>query len=222
MLAYAASRPVLVDRSPHPNTMLLIIGAHVAVLAAVMSAKMEVQRHRPTPTTVVSIPLPPEPPPNTLPEQPRSQPTVRPSTDHSHVIVKTPPNADQPEVDTTASGYDPGQLTGASTVGAEVAQAVVKPPAPTGARLLTPASELKPPYPASKLLNEEEAVLTLKLTIDADGRVTSVEPVGHVDAIFLEAARRHLIAHWRYAPATQEGHAVGSTAVVTLHFELNG
>ena len=28
MLAYAAHRPVPIDRRPHPNTMLLIIGAH--------------------------------------------------------------------------------------------------------------------------------------------------------------------------------------------------
>ena len=88
--------------------------------------------------------------------------------------------------------------------------------------MLTPASELKPPYPPSKLLNEEEATLHLKLTIDATGRVIAVDPVGRTDAAFLEAARRHLIAHWRYKPAMDEGRPVASSEVITLRFELNG
>ncbi len=68
MLAYAASRPVAVDRKPHPNAMLAIIAVHVALLAVVMSAKMEFQRHRPDPPIVVDpIPIPQPPPPNPMP-----------------------------------------------------------------------------------------------------------------------------------------------------------
>ena len=91
-----------------------------------------------------------------------------------------------------------------------------------GPRLATPASELRPAYPPSKLASEEEAVLRLRLTIDANGRVTAVDPVGAADRAFLEAARRHLIAHWRYKPATEDGHAVASSAVITLRFVLDG
>jgi protein TonB len=89
-------------------------------------------------------------------------------------------------------------------------------------RLLTPSSELKPPYPESKILSEEEAVLTLRLSIDERGRVIGVDPVGRADIAFLLAARRHLIAHWRYQPATDDGHAVASSTVITLRFELDG
>jgi protein TonB len=98
-------------------------------------------------------------------------------------------------------------------------------PTPTvrvDARLLTAASDLKPPYPPSKLASEEEAVLRLKLTIDERGRVVAVEPVGRADRAFLESARRHLIAHWRYRPATEGGRAVSSSAVITLRFQLDG
>jgi protein TonB len=80
---------------------------------------------------------------------------------------------------------------------------------------------LRPPYPESKLANEEEAVLHLRLGIAADGRVTSVEPVGRADPVFLDAARRYLIAHWRYSPATVDGRAVASTEVITLSFRLD-
>jgi periplasmic protein TonB len=49
-----------------------------------------------------------------------------------------------------------------------------------------------------------------------------VDPVGRADGEFLAAARRHLIAHWRYAPATDDGRAVGSTTTITLRFQLDG
>jgi protein TonB len=63
-------------------------------------------------------------------------------------------------------------------------------------------------------------VLRLNLTIDERGRVVAVDPIGRADGTFLEAARRHLIAHWRYRPATEDGRAVSSTLAVTLRFQL--
>jgi protein TonB len=90
----------------------------------------------------------------------------------------------------------------------------------TGPRFATPASALRPPYPQSKVAREEEAALKLRLTIDERGRVTAVEPVGTADPVFLEAARRHLLAKWRYKPATEGGRAVSSSTVITLRFEL--
>jgi protein TonB len=87
---------------------------------------------------------------------------------------------------------------------------------------VTPASDVKPPYPPSKLRDGEEAALRLKLTIDERGRVTGVEAVGPADPVFLAAARRHLIAHWRYRPATEDGRAVATSTLVTLRFELAG
>ena len=53
-------------------------------------------------------------------------------------------------------------------------------------------------------------MLRLKLTIDPRGRVIAVDPVGKADPAFLAAARRHLIAHWRYKPATEDGRAIAS------------
>ena len=51
-------------------------------------------------------------------------------------------------------------------------------------------------------------MLKLRLSIDHRGRVVAVEPVGRADRAFLAAARRHLIAKWRYKPATEDGRAV--------------
>lgn len=222
MLAYAAHRPVAIDRHPHPNTMLLIIGVHVALIAAVMSARMEIQGRRPPDPPLIRIPLSPEPPPR--PEaiskvQPRA--LIAPAPDREHPVIKDHSPDLLPPIGGGGAADDgslvPGEVVQVPTVPHQAAHAD-----PTVPRLLTPAAQLKPPYPAEKLLNEEEAVLTLKLGIDAQGRVTSVDPVGAADVVFLNAARRYLIAHWRYAPATRDGSAVPSTTLVTLHFELNG
>jgi hypothetical protein len=52
--------------------------------------------------------------------------------------------------------------------------------------------------------------------------VIAVDPVGRADRVFLEAARRYLIAHWRYQPASEDGRSVASSITVTLRFELDG
>ncbi len=88
------------------------------------------------------------------------------------------------------------------------------------ARFITPADRVRPPYPAAKESRGEEARLRLSLAIDPRGRVTSVTPVGTADAVFLEAARRHIVRHWRYQPATEGGTAIASTIIVSLTFTL--
>lgn len=218
MLAYAASRPAPVERRPHPNTMLAIIAAHVAVVAVVMSAKMDLPEiiKRPPPT-IFWVPTPKDPPPNPQPR--RSQQQARnTSVDEIEPIVTTLPPRGEP-LD-PPSRLDPGTILGGANVITELPppHSVVK----LGPQLVTPAYELKPPYPASKLVTEEEATLRLRLLIDEHGRVTAVDPVGSADRIFLEAARRYLIAHWRYKAATEDGRAVASSMVITLRFQLDG
>ena len=220
MLAYAAKRPAVVDRRPHPNALLAIIAVHVALLAVVMSAKMDLPRHVfDRPPKIFWVPKMPDPPPPN-----GTQKTVAHQTswiDHpsTHVKVRT---ADIPPTG-AHEGAEPKSGGGPEVlVGPEVQTRMEPLPASSGPLLVTPASELKPPYPPSKLLNEEEASLTLKLTIDDKGRVVAVAPVGRADAAFLEAARRHLLAHWRYKPASEGGRPVASSAVITLRFELNG
>jgi protein TonB len=51
--------------------------------------------------------------------------------------------------------------------------------------------------------------------------VVAVEPVGRADPAFLAAARRHLLAQWRYKPATEDGRAIASSTTITLRFELD-
>jgi len=215
MLAYAANAPRNAERASSPNAMLGIIALHVAVVAAVMSAKMDLpSRLWQPPIIVETIPAPKPPPPEPV-TTPRTQPD-HPTFTQPQVVVPLP---DLQVIDPTPSRPIIDSLPGPSVD--PTPRIEQTPTVRSGARLLTAPSELKPPYPQAKLLAEEEATLKLRLTIDERGRVIAVDPIGRADPVFLEAARRHLIAHWRYRPASEGGRALSSTEVITLRFQLD-
>ena len=222
MLAYAAHRRSLAQRRPAPNAMLVIVAVHVAGIAALMSSKMDLPMPRVIPPTIVDLIREDDPPPpRDLP--PRDAPVPQSTLDFPPPRVPTPPLDDQRVDPTPLPLPDLGKIIGPSVDPLPKADPLPSPaPVRVAARLITPASRLKPPYPASKLASGEEALLRLRLTIDAAGRVTAVEAVGPADRAFLEAARRHLLANWRYRPATQDGRALATTTVITLRFQLEG
>ena len=207
--------PAFVDQKRHPHALLMILGAHAAVIAAVMMAKGYVPIRLPDPpTTIELINEPPPPPENPLPPQPQDH---RSTIDHPTTPIPIPPTNDL-NIDTTPlPPLDPRPI-----IEPPPTRVIPTPPVRTGPRFLTRESDVKPPYPASKLRDGEEAVLRLRIAIDERGRVTVVEPVGAADPVFLAAARRHLIARWRYQPAMEDGHPVPTSTVITLSFQLNG
>lgn len=209
--------PAYADRKRHPRALMLIVAGHAALLAAVMTAKIDISgTFTPTKTDVKLIPVPPEPAQN--PPEPKQAPRQSVIDTVPRVVPVPQPNL--PRLDTTPMPLplpDPGLVIG-PVPSPDTRPAPV--PVRTGPRFITPDSRLKPPYPQQKLRLEEEAVLRLRLSIDERGRVAAVEPVGRTDPVFLAAARRHLIAHWRYQPATEDGRAVASSTVITLRFQL--
>ena len=219
-MATYAPVPAFAERKRHPRALILIVAGHAALLAAVMAAKMDVaQRFIPTVTDVTLIPLPPDPPKQPPPDRPAQQ-QPRSSIDRPVVVVPVPAPPDTPLVDTSPIPVpDPGPLVGPGTQ--PTPQPKPQPLARTGPRFATPESQIRPPYPASKIARDEEASLRLRLHIDAAGRVTAVEAAGSVDPVFFAAARRHIIARWRYEPATEGGRAIASSTVITLQFKLD-
>lgn len=223
MLAYAANRPDPAGRRSSPNVMLFIVAAHIAAIAALMSAKMDL------PIPLIDKPLridlvPELPPPPPVEDHHAGKPThpvqneqvYRPDR---HVVTDA---TDGSQVDTTDKAVLDDSLTIGKSVDPPTPVKVTPIPVQAGPMLLTPASQLRPPYPEMKLLNEEEADLRLRLTIGADGRVTAVDAVGRADPVFLEAARRYITGHWRYRPATVDGRAIATSLVISLSFRLDG
>jgi protein TonB len=205
--------------------LLLVAAGHVVAIAILLTARSEyINNPKADPPDVIFIdpvkPPPPPPPPTMDQAQPQKSP---PSTlDRPTVIIPTPvPARDPIAVGPPVTTFDP--VIGNSV---EPQPLILPDPRPVpaivrkAARFITPADLVRPPYPASKERLGEEAKLRLSLAIDPNGRVTSVTPVGAADSAFLEAARRHIVRHWRYQPATEGGTAIASTIVVTLTFTL--
>jgi protein TonB len=221
MLAYAANRRLIGKRQSSPNALLLVISAHVALLALAMSAKSEFSPHVPHTRPLIDIPVPPLPPPPNKPQPKDSQPEAKNDwIDHTATKVPLPPPPPQPPLDGGGTTVEPGG-GGTGTI-PDFPQPPHVAPVRHDPQLLTPPWQLKPPYPASKLASEEEATLRLRLTIDPNGRVTAVDPVGNADREFLDSARRYILSHWRYQPANEDGRAIASTITVTLQFQLDG
>lgn len=219
MLAYAPRTA----RSGSPRTLMLVAAGHALALALLLTARSEyANKPKGDPTDVIFIdPLKPPPPPPPSPDPVPPRQPMQSTIDRPPVIVPTPGPAADPIADGPAvTSFDP-------VIGNAVEpQPAIIPdlPAPAivrkAARFITLADRVRPPYPASKQSQGEEAKLRISLAIDANGRVSSVTPVGAADPAFLEAARRHILRHWRYQPATEGGTAIASTIVVTLTFTL--
>ena len=221
MLAYAANRPRVGESQSSPNTLLFVACGHIALLAVAMSVKMALPPRvtdPPTPFIRISVQKPPPPRPvdhrqAQRPTEPTEQPALQPPMPTAGPQVPLDPN---PSLGPPATA-DPGPVP--------LPPLPFPPPQPVGvsraAQLLTPVTDLRPPYPQTKLLAGEEATLKLRLTIDESGRVVAVDPVGRADPVFLSAARRHLLAHWRYKPAMKDGRVVPSSIVISLRFELD-
>lgn len=227
MLAYAAHRRQ--QRKLSPTALALIIGAHAAALAVLISAKIDVTAGPvPTPMIIENIPLPTDPPPLPPPPEPRSEPrTQAPQPSHLDLpppVIDTPVAGPAIDLDPppTAIVPDIRPIIDAPLGDPVIADPPSRPAPPVriAANLVTPPDLLRPPYPESKRQGEVEAALRLRLSIDERGRVTAVEPVGAADPEFLASARRHLIRHWRYRPATEGGRPVASMLVITLRFQL--
>lgn len=220
MLAYATDDRGAARRSHSPTALALILAGHAALIAAVLSARMDLRiaDYLPNPD-VYDVPVapPPEPevPPQPQPDRPAPQDSF---IEQPHKLVDMGPRLPSLPLDNDPVFRDvvPSPGSGAATLPDPPRHVPVK----LAARFATPADALKPPYPNDKLRAEEEATLRLRLTIDARGRVTAVEPVGAADPSFLAAARRHILRAWRYKPATEDGVAVTSSTVITLSFRL--
>lgn len=218
-----ASTQGFADQGRHPRALMFIVGGHAVLVAAVMTVKMDViPAIDPTRTVVELIqevkpppPLPPEPVP------PKSEHPVQPQNSQIDLQMPIVPI---PAADPVEFAASLPQLPSPGPIGSGT-ESIANPtpkldPVRVAARFATPDSLLRPPYPDDKARLEEEGTLRLRLSIDERGRVIAVEPVGKVDRSFFESARKHLLAKWRYKPATVDGRPVPSSTVITLRFEL--
>ncbi len=221
MLAYATHSAQRRDGA-RPKLLVPIVAGHLAVIAIVMTARMDAPLYTPPPPLIVdSYRVPPPPPPNPDPPKPHVKTLPAPAQTTVTPIVDIAP---VPRFTDLLPSRPLGNVEDGSGT-APIAQPYIVPDPPhpivrTGPKLATAEAMIRPAYPAAKREAGEEAALTLKLTIDAHGRVIAVEPIGKADPDFLASARAHLLRSWRFEPATEDGKPVASVKTITLRFEL--
>lgn len=220
---------------PHAHTLHLDtgrIGAGAGAIAlnavlllalfAPLSPSIRPQEEREV-ITVETIPPPPRPvpPPDPVPvpvtQAPRiPEPTPLPPRPLQAAAVDAPAVDPQP-------GDEPVPVPPAGPVAPEAAgTGAVDTGAPVEGVHLEYASAPPPAYPRDALREGLTGTVLLQVLVDVDGRpldVTVARSSGHrtLDA----AARRQVLAHWRFRPAMRDGRVVQAIGLVPVDFRLD-
>jgi periplasmic protein TonB len=209
MLHAQQVRPLRIVRTPQQRlaSVTVVVGLHVAVIAAFVFA---INPKLILPTTPLCLCY--RPVPNPMPPKPAHPDVPRPTLiDPTGVSI---PKPDFTISDKSESGpFQNTQSSGGSTnLGGAVDFVAARAIASTHTR---------PDYPPLDTRLGHEGNVSLRLSIDAQGAVIDAVIVHSSGYDSLDrAAAEWVKAHWRYAPATQGGSAISSSADVTVTFRL--
>jgi len=83
------------------------------------------------------------------------------------------------------------------------------------------ATHTVPPYPPAARRQGLEGVVTLRLTVGTDGRVSAAEVVTSAGSTELDqVARDWILAHWRYRPALKDGNPAPVQLLASVTYSL--
>ncbi|WP_425228669.1 energy transducer TonB [Sphingomonas sp.] len=166
-------------------------------------------------------PPPPPPPPDPTPP-PRQRLEPRPAQIDPPIPIVPPPLASDFTVP-----HDPvapvAPLAGTGP-GEDVAIDPPKPPpvlvgAQPDARYL---SDFQPTYPAEERRAGREGVVTLRVLVGIDGRVTDVEEIAAPSDAFWRVTEQRARTKWRFRPATRDGIPYAAWRQMTVRFRIEG
>ncbi|HEY4582484.1 MAG TPA: TonB family protein [Lysobacter sp.] len=211
--------------SPDPRRIAALSGALLfnGLILALVAVPMAPMMLPATPDTdVVYVPPrreppPPPPPADPVPVEIRNAPVPPVARPAPAVRPDSPP---QPLTD-TAGPQDYAVADVPEEAGPAIAD-IAEPGPPLAGAHLAYESNPAPPYPLESLRNQESGTVLLEVLVDVDGRPLEVRvsrSSGHraLDA----AARRQVLAKWRFRPAMQDGRAVQAIGLVPVDFSLN-
>ncbi|GAB3375786.1 hypothetical protein GCM10027431_29830 [Lysobacter rhizosphaerae] len=195
---------------------IAIHGAALLLLLAPMSMYVPPAAERDTieifPVIREKPPVPPKPPEKVEITKPRLVPTT-PTVLPQKTELQQPPVVDAQEGDIA---IDPRQLAKVDTgLGDAITEPLV------GAHL---EYETAPPprYPIEAIRESLTGTVTLRVLVDVDGKPIDVQvesSSGH--RVLDAAAKRQVLAKWRFKPAIQDGRAVQAIGLVPVAFNLN-
>lgn len=213
-------------RGPRPVSLgasLLISGG---IISALVFISPDFVPHDPPPPliagTIEAEKFPPPPKPEVKPETktPRESKIVTPDPVIRPLVVE-PTVRGTPEI----SEAPPTPLVG-KPEGTALTVPVTEPAPPPALISARPdpryAGDIQPPYPAARERAGDEGIVRVRIRIGADGRVKEVIQLDATHNDFWEATRRHVLAKWRFKPATRGGIPEESWKVMSLKFEIKG
>ena len=209
----------LEQKKRSPVSLAAVIGLHAAALGAVIlygtTTFQKAAERRLTAINITEPQIPPEvTPPPPRPEAPRqlSTPTVTPP------VLSLPSNLSAQVTPTTI--YQPPLTPPAPIIVAD-ATPVIPPPVRRAAQVDPNfRAALQPPYPAIEERAQREGQVRVRITIDANGRVTAIDQLSATSDAFWRVTQRQALSRWRFRPATVDGRPVESTMLFTVTFRL--
>jgi len=147
------------------------------------------------------------------PAPPPPLPPVKPL---EHVKVEIP-------IFTTQTA-DPGNKGITPTTEPQQQTATLTQPPPTHverAAVSIAGTHTTPPYPPVARRQGLEGVVTLRLTVGTDGRVSAAEIVTSAGSTELDqVARDWILGHWRYRPALKDGNPTPAQLLASVTYSL--
>lgn len=164
---------------------------------------------------VIERPRPVRPSPPVPIERPRR---VRPTPER---VRQSQPMPQQPVVE-PVSDPQPGDLSAQPTdTEPEAVATTLEPEPPRTGTHLTYRHAPPPPYPPQAVREGLSGSVLLRVTVDVDGTPIEVaieRSSGH--RILDQAARRQVLARWRFEPAMRDGVAIRAVGLVPVDFTL--
>lgn len=206
-------------RSPAALAAAVALNGGLVALLVAIPVTFKILPHDP-PLQTYKVSLAPPPPPVDDPPPPAAEhPTARPSPRPDR------PTVTEPIVPIEGTGpaviADPAPINEAGT--RTILPTIDPAPVPVLVKA-TPdprfAARFHPTYPPALRREGLEGSVTVRVTIDEQGRVITVEQVRATHPAFFEETRAQALRAWRFRPATRDGVPVRSEQVLTVQFRL--
>lgn len=215
MTSLAVSRSF--ECAPHAarsGAMALTLALNLAIVLFALRPSTPYPIHAPLSRALLAAILPPPPPVVKPPVVPTLRATPHVTAPSLHVAIAHPAPIALPIL-SAITPVAPVQSAPSSSTNAVAV--------PTDSSATIAYRTATPPrYPTQAMAAGIEGTVLLKVLVDPNGKPVEVM-IEHSSGSRLldEAALRHVLAAWRFHPATHDGHAITAWALVPVRFNLD-
>jgi len=216
MTALVAHAPALRLNWPRIGALSGTMSLHIGIIMLLLTppVALEVMRRMEPDTFVVTI-VDPKPPEIVKPEPPMPKPPQ---------AVREAPKPPRVEVKREVAPVDTTERTPMSTDGPPASgppgPSTAGPVADTAPTALAYNLRTRVPYPIDSVRRGEHGKVLLRVLVNSDGTVQTVEIEHSSGYARLDAAAREAVRHWTFQAGTRGGVAQSAWALVPIAFDL--